>query len=142
MKKRYLIRYNTHSTDDANRWRLIEGDTEILVSDIKIDTEVQTSKDYMEGVGDKFHISCEGVLTIKDNVAYIDREKTNLSIKRHILKAITYRIIGTLTTITISYAFTGNVAISSLIGVTELIVKPTNYFIHERIWYKIKFGKH
>lgn len=119
----------------------MDGNTEILVSDIIIDAKVQTSKDYIEGVGEKFHISCEGVLKIKDNIAYISREKTKLSIYRHIMKAFTYRIVGTLTTITISYAFTGNIAVSSLIGVVELIVKPTNYFIHERIWYRIKFGK-
>jgi uncharacterized membrane protein len=141
MKKKYLIRYNTQSTDDHNRWRLLDGETEILVSDIIVDTKVQTSKDYIEGVGDKFHISCEGVLIIKNNIAYISRDKTKLSIYRHILKAITYRMVGTLTTIAISYAFTRSIELSSMIGVVELIIKPTNYFIHERIWYRIKFGK-
>lgn len=62
-------------------------------------------------------------------------------IKRHIAKAITYRIVGTLTTFIISYIFTGSISLSSAIGMTELIVKPLNYFIHERVWYKwIKFG--
>jgi uncharacterized membrane protein len=61
--------------------------------------------------------------------------------KRHIAKAITYRIVGTLTTFTISYIFTGSIALSSAIGFVELIVKPVNYFIHERVWYKfIRFG--
>lgn len=62
-------------------------------------------------------------------------------IKRHIAKAITYRIVGTLTTFIISYIFTGSISISSAIGVIELVVKPVNYFIHERVWYNyIKFG--
>jgi uncharacterized membrane protein len=61
--------------------------------------------------------------------------------KRHIAKAITYRVVGTLTTFTISYIFTGSIALSSAIGFVELIVKPVNYFIHERVWYKfIRFG--
>lgn len=61
--------------------------------------------------------------------------------KRHIAKAITYRIVGTLTTFAISYIFTGSISISSAIGFVELIVKPINYFIHERVWYKwIRFG--
>lgn len=62
-------------------------------------------------------------------------------VKRHIAKAITYRMVGTLTTMIISYVFTHSFTISSAIGFTEIVVKPLNYFIHERIWYKyIKFG--
>lgn len=64
-----------------------------------------------------------------------------IHVKRHIAKAITYRIVGTLTTFGISYWFTGSISVSSAIGFVELVVKPVNYFIHERIWYKyIKFG--
>ncbi len=64
-----------------------------------------------------------------------------IHVKRHIAKAITYRIVGTLTTFIISYIFTGSISISSAIGFVEVIIKPVNYFIHERVWYKwIKFG--
>jgi uncharacterized membrane protein len=64
-----------------------------------------------------------------------------IHIKRHIAKAITYRIVGTLTTFGISYILTGNVKVSSAIGFVELVVKPLNYFIHERVWYKyIRYG--
>jgi len=62
-------------------------------------------------------------------------------VKRHIAKAVTYRIVGTLTTFIISYIFTGNIIVSSAIGISELIIKPLNYFIHERVWYKyIRYG--
>jgi uncharacterized membrane protein len=62
-------------------------------------------------------------------------------VKRHLAKAITYRVVGTLTTFTISYIFTGSIALSSAIGFVELIIKPVNYFIHERVWYTyIKYG--
>lgn len=62
-------------------------------------------------------------------------------VKRHIAKAVSYRILGTLQTITIGYIFTGSIIISSTIGITELCVKPIIYFFHERVWYKfIKFG--
>ena len=64
-----------------------------------------------------------------------------IHVKRHIAKAITYRIVGTLTTFAISYWFTESVSVSSAIGFVELVVKPVNYFIHERVWYKyIRFG--
>jgi uncharacterized membrane protein len=62
-------------------------------------------------------------------------------VKRHIAKAISYRFIGTATTVIISYLFTGNIVVSSGIGFVEFVIKPFNYFVHERLWYKyIKFG--
>lgn len=65
----------------------------------------------------------------------------SVHVKRHIAKAITYRFVGTLTTIIISYIFTGNMVISSGIGFVEFVIKPINYFIHERVWYRwISYG--
>jgi uncharacterized membrane protein len=64
----------------------------------------------------------------------LDREKlwqTNL-----ILKTITYRILGTITTVVTAYLLGASLTISSLLGVGELLLKPIIYFIHERIWYK------
>jgi len=62
-------------------------------------------------------------------------------IKRHIAKTVTYRILGTLTTVVISYIFTKNIMISSTIGFIELVLKPLIYFMHERMWYKwISYG--
>ena len=71
MKKRYLIRYNTQSTSDHDRWRIIDGDTEILVSEIRINVPSYTSKDWIEGVGEKYHIACEGVLVLENKLAII-----------------------------------------------------------------------
>ena len=56
--------------------------------------------------------------------------------KRHIAKAISYRLLGTLQTCTISYFFTGSFLIAGSVGTTELLVKPLMYFLHERVWYK------
>jgi uncharacterized membrane protein len=62
-------------------------------------------------------------------------------IKRHIAKTVTYRIVGTITTILVSYIFTNDIAISSTIGFLELVLKPFLYFLHERIWYMyIQYG--
>ena len=61
--------------------------------------------------------------------------------KRHIAKSISYRILGTLQTCTISYIFTGNFLVAGSIGITEICIKPIIYFFHERLWYKyIPFG--
>ena len=60
---------------------------------------------------------------------------------RHLAKAVTWRILGTLDTILISWFFTGSLAIGAAIGGFEVITKTILYYGHERVWYKyIKFG--
>ncbi len=58
------------------------------------------------------------------------------SLKRHILKTISYRILGTLTTVIIAYSLGASLKVSSMLGVGELVLKPVIYFLHERFWYK------
>jgi uncharacterized membrane protein len=64
----------------------------------------------------------------------------SVSKKRHILKTISYRIISTSIGFIFMYLFTGNIELSSAFSVVELLWKPIQYYIHERIWYKIKYG--
>ena len=61
--------------------------------------------------------------------------------KRHIAKTISYRIISTLIGFIIMWAISGSIKVGAAFGVTEIVYKPIQYYIHERIWYKyIKFG--
>lgn len=61
--------------------------------------------------------------------------------KRHILKTITWRIVGTIDTIILSWVITGNLKIGMAIGGVEVITKMILYYLHERTWYKyIKYG--
>jgi uncharacterized membrane protein len=64
------------------------------------------------------------------------KNNKTVSYKRHVLKAISYRILGSLQTCTISYFFTGNFWVAGSIGLTEICIKPIIYFLHERAWYK------
>ena len=64
-----------------------------------------------------------------------------VSYKRHILKTITWRIIGTIDTIILSWIITGNWKVGLTIGGVEVITKMVLYFLHERAWYKFSdFG--
>ena len=58
------------------------------------------------------------------------------SLKRHILKTISYRILGTLTTVIVAYSLGASIEVSSMLGIGELVLKPIIYFFHERVWYK------
>lgn len=60
---------------------------------------------------------------------------------RSVVKAISWRIIGTLDTIGISWLLTGEISTALAIGSVELITKMVLYVGHERIWNKINFGK-
>jgi uncharacterized membrane protein len=62
-------------------------------------------------------------------------------VKRHIAKTISWRIIGTIDTIILSWVITGQLKWGLAIGGVEVITKMILYFLHERFWYKwIKFG--
>lgn len=60
--------------------------------------------------------------------------------KRHIAKTFTWRIVGTLDTMTLSWIISGNPLIGLKIGVGELITKMIFYYLHERVWYKFNYG--
>jgi len=57
--------------------------------------------------------------------------------KISIIKAISWRIIGTIDTIVISYIFTGEVKVALSIGGFEVVTKMALYFLHERAWINI-----
>lgn len=60
--------------------------------------------------------------------------------KRHMLKTITWRALGTVDTIALSWFISGDIRVGFSIGGAELFTKMLLYYAHERIWYKCKFG--
>jgi uncharacterized membrane protein len=67
--------------------------------------------------------------------------KTRERWSRSLLKSISWRIIGTLDTILISYIITGELVFALSIGGIELVTKMVLYVVHERVWNKINWGK-
>lgn len=64
----------------------------------------------------------------------------NVSVKRHIAKTITWRILATTDTILLSWLITGELTLGLAIGALEVVTKMGLYFLHERTWYKSNFG--
>jgi uncharacterized membrane protein len=56
--------------------------------------------------------------------------------KRHIAKTISWRLIGTIDTIVLSWLISGNLSLGLQIGVFEVITKMILYYFHERLWFK------
>ncbi|MCT7508437.1 DUF2061 domain-containing protein [Aliarcobacter cryaerophilus] len=59
---------------------------------------------------------------------------------RSVFKTISWRTVGTLDTIIVSYFITGNLVMAASIGSIEVITKMILYYFHERVWNKLKFG--
>lgn len=60
---------------------------------------------------------------------------------RSILKSITWRILATLTTMILVFIFTGSFIISLGVGFFEVILKIIIYYLHERVWNRINWGR-
>lgn len=60
---------------------------------------------------------------------------------RSVVKAVSWRVIGTLDTLLISFILTGEVVLAASIASIDFITKMFLYFFHERIWNKISWGK-
>ena len=60
---------------------------------------------------------------------------------RSLMKAISWRITGTIDTIVISYLITRQVRWALSIGFVEVFTKILLYFAHERAWDRISFGR-
>jgi len=81
------------------------------------------------------------ILSSKEEKTTYSKDKNSESPKRSIVKSISWRFIGTLDTILISWIVTGTLSLAFSIGFIELITKMMLYFFHERIWNNITWGK-
>ena len=57
---------------------------------------------------------------------------------RSVLKALSWRVVGTLDTLLVSYFLTGRIILATSIASVDFITKLVLYFFHERIWNKKK----
>jgi uncharacterized membrane protein len=60
---------------------------------------------------------------------------------RSVLKAVSWRTLGTLDTFAISWFMTGKVAIAGSIAGLEIVTKIAWYYLHERVWAAISWGR-
>ncbi len=61
---------------------------------------------------------------------------------RSFAKMISWRIFATITTMVLVYIFVGKVEIAIAVGGMEVFVKMVLYYAHERVWNKVRFGRH
>ena len=60
---------------------------------------------------------------------------------RSIAKAVSYRVLGSLSTAVLVFFFSGDVKIAAGIGTLDVVAKLGLYWLHERIWNHIPYGR-
>ena len=99
-----------------------------------------TNKMFMQPVNVDYH-----VIDWTDNWAkFIAEDLTKNKSESHtrsLVKAISWRVIGTISTFLISWAVTGKLGTAGGIAGIQAIISTLLYWYHERVWLKIKWGR-
>lgn len=75
------------------------------------------------------------------NIISWGRKSGTVSHVRSIAKGISYRMFGTLDTFLISWIYSGNPLGAFKIGASELITKVALFYLHERLWALVGWGR-
>jgi len=65
----------------------------------------------------------------------------NVTHSRSFIKAVTWRFTGTVDTFILSYIITGKAKLALAISGMEIFTKIFLYYVHERAWNKIQWGR-
>ncbi|OHB67843.1 MAG: hypothetical protein A2Y77_10410 [Planctomycetes bacterium RBG_13_62_9] len=60
---------------------------------------------------------------------------------RSILKAVTWRVGGTIVTCVVAWLVTGSPGLAAKIGVVDTLIKIVAFYGHERLWNRLNIGK-
>ena len=75
------------------------------------------------------------------NSIHWGRNKNKPAHIRSLTKGVSWRIFGSIDTIIISFIYSGNPLGSLKLGASELMTKIALFYLHERIWAQIKWGR-
>lgn len=56
---------------------------------------------------------------------------------RILLKAISWRVLGTLTTMGVTFSITNNLNVAGTVGAFEFFAKTALFYAHEKLWIRI-----
>lgn len=60
---------------------------------------------------------------------------------RSLVKTVTWRLTGSGATFGISWLISGDIAIAGTIAVIQIVANTVLYYVHERIWNTVKWGR-
>mgnify|MGYP003418000136 FL=1 len=60
--------------------------------------------------------------------------------KRSILKGVTWRVIASVTTMSVVFFVTGDLMLMASVGIIDVTLKIFFYYLHERVWGRVHWG--
>ncbi len=60
---------------------------------------------------------------------------------RTIMKALSWRVIATFVTFSVAWIITQELKFAAEIGLIDTFIKLGAYYLHERTWMRVSFGK-
>lgn len=144
--KHFQIRYNTKNNGGPLKWRVIIDGKETLASHIEVDGHVYGESSFVDNE-EKINIACDGKIYWDGTRAKIitaDSVKSSnptASKTRSLAKSLTWRVVAIVVTFATIYVLTGEVETATVGTVFANTVNFVLYYLHERVWLKISWGK-
>ena len=120
---------------DLGSFILIDAETNDTVA-MGLITEVGTAETKIENTVSRLRALAQGIFAKRQTV---DAGSTH---PRSFAKALSWRAIGSLTTFTLVWLLTGSTMIAASIAVAEIAIKIAIYYMHERAWLSVSWGRH
>ena len=120
--------------------QLFNPDITIWVDTIKAGRFEDTNKVFQAPTKVDYHVTSWDDKWVK-KIVYDLTKAPSESHLRSITKAISWRTVGTIDTFILSWIITGQMIFAFAISGAELVTKLTLYWLHERAWNKIRWGK-
>jgi uncharacterized membrane protein len=95
----------------------------------------------MSGIGERTERPRDSLMTVRWEARAVVLFRGAETHARSVLKAVSWRTLGTLDTFAISWFFTGRVEIAGSIAGLEIATKIAWYYLHERVWAAISWGR-
>ena len=119
---------------------IFNADITIWMDTIEAGRFEDTNKAFIPPSNVTYHVTDWSNKWVKRIAADLSKPKSESHL-RSITKAVSWRVIGTLDTFILSWIITGQVHLAFAISGVELFTKLGLYWLHERIWTRIKWGK-
>ncbi len=134
------VRYNTKNNGGPLKWRVIIDGEEFLASHIEINGRVYGESSFVDGV-EKINIACDGEIFWNNTDAKITTANPTASKARSLAKSLTWRVLAIVVTFGSIYVLTGELTTATAGTVLTNSINFVLYYLHERFWLKIKWGR-
>lgn len=134
------IRYNTKNSGGPLKWRVIVDGKELLASHVEINGHVYGESSFVDGV-EKINIACDGEISWNKTDAKITTANRGASKARSLAKSLTWRVLAIVVTFASIYVLTGELTTATAGTILTNSINFVLYYLHERFWLKIRWGK-